>query len=89
MMHAFSRLSFSGMGVVAALGPGVAPGAVNGIDVGKRVTAMLWPAFKDEGQGLWQEYITVPAEALVRERYARILLVPTRDKLYTSIVDNN
>jgi NADPH:quinone reductase-like Zn-dependent oxidoreductase len=54
------------MGVVAALGPDVVPGAVNGVDVGKRVTAILWPAFKDEGRGLWQEYVSVPAAALVR-----------------------
>eukprot|EP00199_Chlamydomonas_sp_CCMP681_P002578 CAMPEP_0119102240 /NCGR_PEP_ID=MMETSP1180-20130426/1051_1 /TAXON_ID=3052 ORGANISM="Chlamydomonas cf sp, Strain CCMP681" /NCGR_SAMPLE_ID=MMETSP1180 /ASSEMBLY_ACC=CAM_ASM_000741 /LENGTH=339 /DNA_ID=CAMNT_0007086489 /DNA_START=69 /DNA_END=1088 /DNA_ORIENTATION=- len=47
-----------GVGVVSALGAGVTSPSV-----GTRVTAMDWPCVGG-GNGLWQEYITIPANML-------------------------
>lgn len=48
------------MGVVEAHGPGATK-----FPVGTRVTAPVWPKF-GSGQGTWQQYITIPEDALVR-----------------------
>ena len=53
------------MGKIEDLGPGPVPeGLPQRLRVGQRVVGVPWPAA--EGEGTYQQYVTVPLEHLVR-----------------------